>query len=114
MGTGTERRDFDTSERSAPMCSGPFGGRFCELTSHGQRVAKARPESFATRLVGALGYYVAPTWFLARGRITGVPTQRRAKLSGFARRFWSDHLGNWTALRVRRLRRELRKEFPGP
>jgi hypothetical protein len=35
-------------------------------------------ESFATRLVGALGYYVDPTWFVARGKIAGARSLRRA------------------------------------
>ena len=36
-------------------------------------------ESFATRLVGALGYYVEPTWFLASGKIVGARGLTRAR-----------------------------------
>jgi hypothetical protein len=35
-------------------------------------------ENFATRLVGALGYYVDPTWFVARGKIIGAHSLGRA------------------------------------
>jgi len=40
---------------------------------------EARPESFATRLVSALGYYAAATWFLPRGTINDVRGLTRAK-----------------------------------
>ena len=39
---------------------------------------EARAESFATRLVGALGYHVEPTWFVARGKIEGARSLTRA------------------------------------
>jgi hypothetical protein len=35
-------------------------------------------ESFATRLVAAVGYYADPTWFIARGKIQGVTGLKRA------------------------------------
>lgn len=39
---------------------------------------EVKAESFATRLVGALGYNVAPTWFVARGKIAGAHSLARA------------------------------------
>ena len=35
-------------------------------------------ESFATRLVGALGYYASPVWFISAGKMTGVTSLKRA------------------------------------
>jgi hypothetical protein len=40
---------------------------------------EVKAESFATRLAGALGYYVEPTWFLARGKIVGARALTRAR-----------------------------------
>ena len=39
---------------------------------------EVRAESFATRLVDALGYYVEPTWFVARGKIGAARALTRA------------------------------------
>lgn len=39
---------------------------------------EVKAESFATRLVGALGYHVEPTWFVARGTIVGAHSLARA------------------------------------
>jgi hypothetical protein len=44
---------------------------------------EVKSESFATRLVSALGYYAEPTVFIAKGKIEGVDQLRRAK--GFVR-----------------------------
>jgi hypothetical protein len=38
-----------------------------------------KAESFATRLVAALGYYAEPTAFISRGRIKGTTSLNRAK-----------------------------------
>src|SRR6185503_2873519 len=37
-----------------------------------------KAESFVTRLVAALGYYAAPTAFVAHGKIEGVTSLKRA------------------------------------
>jgi hypothetical protein len=39
---------------------------------------EVRAESLATRLVGALGYHVEPTWFVASGKIEGARSLTRA------------------------------------
>jgi hypothetical protein len=39
---------------------------------------EVRAESFATRLVGALGYYVEPTWFITHGKVVGARSLTRA------------------------------------
>ena len=44
---------------------------------------EVKAETFATRLVSALGYYAQPTWYVERGRIDGLTRLRRA--AGFVR-----------------------------
>jgi hypothetical protein len=44
---------------------------------------EVKAENFATRLVGALGYFVEPTWFIAHGKIIGAHALTRVR--GFIR-----------------------------
>jgi len=39
---------------------------------------ETRAESFVTRLVAALGYYVYPVWFIASGKVNGASSLKRA------------------------------------
>lgn len=39
---------------------------------------EVKSENFSTRLIGALGYYVDPAWFAARGKIEKVTALKRA------------------------------------
>src|SRR4051812_9111985 len=92
--------DFSRAARSVAEPASPFYFLSEEFTGQSPKVLvrdaagktwqvkggpEGRAEAFATRIVSALGYYTDAVWFIAAGRIEGIPGELK-RAAGFVRK----------------------------